>query len=160
VAFLSAMIFGLVVLSDSGPTRLVCTGSVAETPIYAKKGSTPPAAPRKNPAAYNLVVDFLDKEKPGFGAAQLSGHGIDQKFFLISEKKKDLRAFFGGGMGGIFNTPNAKWRTGFGRLSLIRATGALEFEITYKSPKTKAKSGLKSLSFKGQLTCKSTKDGA
>ena len=64
----------------------------------------------------------------------------------------------GGGMGGIFNTPNANWRRGFGRLSLKRATGALEFEITYKSPKTKT--GIKSLSFKGHLICKIAKDAA
>ena len=44
------------------------------------------------------------------------------------------------------------------RKRLQRANGALEFEITYKSPKTKAKSGLKSLSLKGRLTCKSAKD--
>jgi hypothetical protein len=158
VAFLSAMIFGLVVLSDSGPNRLVCTGNVAETPRYAKKVTPPPATARKNPAAYNVTVNFADKEKPGFGAIQMSGHGIDQKFFLISDKKTDVSAFFGGGMGGIFNTPNANWRRGFGRLSLKRATGALEFEITYKSPKTKT--GIKSLSFKGHLICKIAKDAA
>lgn len=160
MAFLSAMVFGLVVLSDTGPTRLVCTGSVAETPRYAKKDTPPPAASRKNPAAYNVVVNFADKKKPGFGAAHLSGHGIDQKFFLISEKNKDVRAFFGGGMGGIFNTANKNWRGGFGRLELKRATGALEFEITYKSLKTKSRPGLKSLSIKGQLSCKIAKDAS
>jgi len=61
-------------------------------------------------------------------------------------------------MGGIFNTPNADWRIGFGRLGLNRSTGALEFEITYKSPKTNPKSGLKSLTYKGCLTCKNAKD--
>ncbi len=152
------MFFGLVVLSDTGPTRLVCTGGVAETPRYARKDVAPPAAARKNHAAYNVTVNFADKKKPGFGALHLSGQGIDQRFFLISEKKKDISAFFGGGMGGIFNTQNDDWRTGFGRLSLKRATGALEFKITYKSAKSKAKSGLKSLSFKGQLTCKPAKD--
>lgn len=158
MAFLSAIVFGLVVLGDGGPTRLVCTGEVAETPRYATKDPSPAAAARKNRAAYNLTVNFADKEKPGFGAIQMSGHGIDQKFFLISDKKTDVSAFFGGGMGGIFNTPNANWRRGFGRLSLKRATGALEFEITYKSPKTKT--GIKSLSFKGHLICKIAKDAA
>lgn len=157
------MVFGLVVLGDTGPTRLVCTGRVAETPRYAKQDTAPPAAAGvggrgKNPAAYTLVMNFADKKKPGYGAAHLSGHGIDQKFFLISEKNKDLSAFFGGGMGGIFNTPNTEWRIGFGRLALKRETGVLEFEITYKSPKTKT--GVKSLSFKGQLTCQSAKEAA
>lgn len=158
VAFLSAIVFGLVVLSDTGPTRLVCAGSVAEIPRYASKDTPPPKPARINPTAYNVTVNFADKMKPGFGAVQLSGHGIDQKFFLISEKKTDVSAFFGGGMGGIFNTPNPDWRGGFGRLSLKRATGAMEFEITYKSPKSKT--AIKSLSFKGQLTCKIAKDAA
>ena len=144
MAFLSAILFGLVVIADDKPTRLVCTGNADQFRLYADSPEDANNGRSKH-VEMCVVVDYSDKGKTEFGAVQLSGSDIAQKFFVISGKRKDVRAFFGGGMGGIFNTPNADWRTGFGRLGLNPAAGALEFEITCKSPKTKTKSARKSL---------------
>ena len=144
LVFLSAILFGLVVLADDQPTRLVCTGNAAQFRLYADRPKDSNNG-RSKQVEMGVAVNFADTGKTEFGAVQLSGPGIAQKFFAISGKRKDVRAFFGGGMGGIFNTPDADRRVGFGRLGLNPAAGALEFEITCKSPKTKTKSARKSL---------------